>query len=86
MRYGESSELGELAERLQRMSQEGAGMGEEEFRQANEEAARALGNLPDSESDERLLNLTRCLRSQPYLKISAMEDLFLLGLWNRPRV
>jgi hypothetical protein len=59
LRYGESSELGELAERLQRMSQEGAGMGEEEFRQANEEAARALGNLPDSESDERLLNLTR---------------------------
>ena len=59
LRYGESSELGELAERLQRMSQEGAGMGEREFRQANEEAARALGNLPDSESDERLLNLTR---------------------------
>jgi len=59
LRYGESSELGELAEQLQKMRQQGAGMGEDEFRQANEDAAQAIGNLPDSESDQRLLNLTR---------------------------
>ena len=33
---------------------EGRGMGEEEFRQSNEQAAQAVGNLPDSDSDERL--------------------------------
>ena len=59
LRYGESPQLGELAEHLQKMRQEGRGMGEEEFRQSNEEAAQAVGNLPDSDSDERLLNLTR---------------------------
>ena len=59
LRYGESSELGELAEQLRKMRQQGAGMGEDEFRQANEDAAEAIGNLPDSESDQRLLNLTR---------------------------
>ena len=59
LRYGESAELGELAEKLQKLQQEGAGMGEEEFRQSNEDAASAVGNLPDSDSDERLLNLTR---------------------------
>ena len=59
LRYGESSELGELAEQLQRMRHEGKGMGEEEFRQANEEAANAVGSLPNADSDERLLNLTR---------------------------
>ncbi|MEL0099472.1 MAG: hypothetical protein VW907_07960, partial [Opitutae bacterium] len=59
LRYGDSAELGELAEHLQKMRQEGRGMGEEEFRKSNEEAAQAVGNLPDSDSDERLLNLTR---------------------------
>ena len=59
LRYGESSALGELAEQLQRISQEGQGMGEQQFRQANEEAAQAVGSLPDADSDERLLNLTR---------------------------
>ena len=59
LRYGESSALGELAEQLQRMSQEGEGMGDEQFRQANEEAANAVGSLPDADSDERLINLTR---------------------------
>ena len=34
-------------------------MGDEQFRQANEEAADAVGSLPDADSDERLLNLTR---------------------------
>jgi len=41
------------------MRQETSGMGEEIFRQMNEEAARLVGNLTDSDSDERLLNLTR---------------------------
>ena len=59
LRYGESSALGELAEQLQKMSREAGGMGEAEFREANEEAAQALGNLPDADSDQRLLNLTR---------------------------
>lgn len=59
LRYGESSALGELAERLQEMSREGKGMNEDQFRQANEDAAEAVGNLPDADSDERLLNLTR---------------------------
>ena len=59
LRYGESSALGELAEQLQRMRREAGGMGEAEFREANEEAAQALGNLPDADSDQRLLNLTR---------------------------
>ena len=54
-----SSELGELAEQLQQMRQEGAGMSEEEFRQSNEDAAKAVGGLTDADSDERLLNLTR---------------------------
>ena len=42
LRYGESAELGELAEKLQKLQQEGAGMGEEEFRQSNEDAASAV--------------------------------------------
>jgi len=57
--HGNSAELAELAEHLQSMRQETSGMGEEIFRQMNEEAARLLGNLADSDSDERLLNLTR---------------------------
>jgi len=59
LRYGESSALGQLAERLQEMSREGKGMNEDQFRQANEDAAEAVGNLPDADSDERLLNLTQ---------------------------
>ena len=47
---------GELAEQLQRMSQEGQGMGDEQFRQANEDAAaNAVGSLPDADSDGALL-------------------------------
>ena len=48
-----------LLEQLQRMRREAGGMGEAEFREANEEAAQALWNLPDADSDQRLLNLTR---------------------------
>ena len=59
LRYGDSAGLVDFAKRLKEMAEEGQGMGEEEFRQANEEAANALGNLPNADSDERLLNLTR---------------------------
>lgn len=57
--HGNSMELSQLAEHLERMKQESPGMGEEMFRQVNEEASRLVGNLADSDSDERLLNLTR---------------------------
>ncbi len=59
LRYGDSQQLGELAEQLKKMRQDAGGMGEEEFRQSNEEAASAIGSLPDAKSDDRLINLTR---------------------------
>jgi hypothetical protein len=59
LRHGDSAELAELAEHLEAMRRELAGMGEEQFRQSNEEAARLVGNLDGSESDERLINITR---------------------------
>lgn len=59
LRHGDSAELAELAEHLEAMRLEHSGMGEEQFRQSNEEAARLVGNLAGSESDERLINITR---------------------------
>jgi len=59
LRYGDSAGLIEAAKHLNKMNEQGQGMSEEQFRQANEEAAQVLGNLPHAESDERLFNLTR---------------------------
>ncbi len=64
--HGDSTQLVELAEHLQKMQREASGMGEEQFRGSNEEAARLVGNLSDADSDQRLLNLTRMFEESAY--------------------
>lgn len=64
--HGDSAELSELAEHLEGMKQEGQGLGDEQFRESNKEAARLVGNLADSDSDERLLNLSRMFEESAF--------------------
>ena len=56
-----------------------SGMGEEIFRQMNEEAARLVGNLTDSDSDERLLNLTRMFEESAITEDSLNGSLYCRG-------
>ena len=66
LRYGENSGLGELAEHLQKMAEEGTDSGGMEFKESNEEAARMLGNLPHSDTDQRIQNLTRMFEESAF--------------------
>ena len=43
-------------------------MGESDLKEKSEELAKALGELPNAESDERLLNLTRALEQVPIME------------------
>ena len=53
-----NSALRDLVEKLRETQQEMPGMQEGEIKESAEELAKALGELPNAESDERLLNLT----------------------------
>ena len=43
-------------------------MGEGELKEKAEELAKALGGLPNAETDERLLNITRALEQVPIME------------------
>ena len=59
-------------------------MGEDELGYTNEDAAQAIGNLPDSESDQRLLNLTRMFEDSAIAEeINKFTAPFRLVQWNK---
>jgi len=58
LRNENNPELANLAEHLEEMQDRLGSLGEGELREMSEEAARSIGNLPQSEEDQRLLNLT----------------------------
>ena len=66
-----NSALRDLVEKLRETQQEMPGMQEGEIKESAEELAKALGELPNAESDERLLNLTRALEQVPIMEDSS---------------
>jgi uncharacterized phage infection (PIP) family protein YhgE len=60
-----NSALAELVEKLREAKEEIPGMSEEALNEQSEELAKAIGSLPNAESDERLKNLTRFLEQVP---------------------
>jgi len=66
LRNENNPELANLSEHLEEMQERFGSLGEEELREMSEEAARAIGNLPQSEEDHRLLNLTRMFEAAAF--------------------
>jgi hypothetical protein len=66
-----NSALRDLVEKLRETQEEIPGMGEGELKENTEELAKALGGLPNAETDERLLNLTRALEQVPIMEDSS---------------